>query len=236
MTAPPIILASASPRRKQLLTQAGYKFTVVPSQIDESSFSTQGVSPIDYAKQLALAKAKDVARKHPDSLVIGADTVVDFDGLIVGKPADAKDAEAITRMLFSKPHKVITGLALVCKNSTHCSADNNSQCHFERAVGESRNLFLNRFLRSVPKKRDSGRNDNDVTLQIVEADTTVVYPKKLTDSQIAAHIASGIWQDKAGAYAIKEHDDPFVDHIEGSLTNVMGLPMELIRQMMQQIT
>ena len=187
----PLILASASPRRKALLAEAGYKFTVVPSQIDESSFSTQGVSPIDYAKQLALAKANDVAKSFPGHLVIGADTVVDFDGRIIGKPADAKDAEAITRMLFSKPHKVITGIALVCK---------------------------------VRK------------LQIVEAETTIVYPKKLTDSQIAAHIASGVWRDKSGAYAIRENNDPFVDHIDGSLSNVMGLPMELLQRLATEIS
>jgi septum formation protein len=179
-----VILASGSPRRRQLLAEAGYKFRVVPSQIDESLFCTEGVSPIEYAKQLALAKANNVAEKYPDSLVIGADTVVDFEGKIVGKPVDEKDAEQITRMLFSKPHKVITGIALVCRN----------------------------------------RN-----LQIVEADTTVVYPKKLTDAQIAEHIKSGVWRDKSGAYAIRETGDPFVDHIEGSLTNVMGLPMELFR-------
>ena len=181
-----LILASASPRRKTLLAEAGYKFTVVPSDVDESAFSAVGKTPVEYAKQLALAKANDVAQNHPDFLVLGADTVVDFAGQIIGKPRDAKDAEAITRMLFSKPHKVITGIALVCK---------------------------------VRK------------LQIVEADTTVVYPKKLTDSQIAEHIASGIWRDKAGAYAIQEHGDLFVDHIDGSMTNVMGLPMELLKRL-----
>ena len=194
----PLILASASPRRKQLLAEAGYKFKVVPSQIDESAFPAEGVSPVDYAKQLALAKAANVAKRFPDHLILGADTVVDFDGRIVGKPANAKDAENITRMLFSKPHKVITGIALVCE---------------------------------IRK------------LQIVEADTTVVYPKKLTDSQIAEHIKSGIWRDKAGAYAIQEHDpaspngyaeagDPFVDHIEGSMTNVMGMPMEMLQRIL----
>ena len=180
-----IILASVSPRRRQLLAQAGYKFKVVPSQIDESSFSAVGITPIEYAKNLALAKANDVAQKYPDFIVIGADTVVDFDGRIIGKPADAKDAEAITRMLFSRPHKVITGLAIVCKNHN---------------------------------------------VQIVEQETTIVYPKRLTDVQIAEHIASGIWRDKAGAYAIREKDDPFVDHIEGSLSNVMGMPMELLQR------
>jgi septum formation protein len=180
----PIILASASPRRKQLLTDAGYKFTVVVSQIDESVFPTENISSAEYAKQLALAKAKDVADRYPDSIVIGADTVVDFEGQIIGKARDAKHAEEITRMLFSKPHKVITGLALICK---------------------SRNL------------------------KIIEAETTIVYPRKLTDAQIAGHIKSGIWRNKAGAYSIRDND-PFVDHIDGSMTNVMGMPMELLKK------
>jgi septum formation protein len=167
-----------------LLAEAGYKFKVIPSSVDEAIFPAERINPVEYAKQLALAKAMDVAKKFPNHLVIGADTVIDFDGRIVGKPADAKDAETIVRMLFSKPHKVITGFALVC----------------------------------LTRK-----------LQVVEADTTVVYPKKLTDAQIAEHIASGIWKDKAGAYAIREEGDPFVDHVEGSLTNVMGLPMELFQ-------
>jgi septum formation protein len=180
----PLILASASPRRRQLLAEAGYKFAVVPSSVDESVFPTGNITSAEYAKQLALAKANDVAGKHPDSIVVGADTVVDFEGQIIGKPRDAKHAEEITRMLFSKPHKVITGLALICK---------------------SRNL------------------------KIVEAETTIVYPRKLTDAQIASHIESGVWQNKAGAYSISDND-PFVDHIDGSLTNVMGMPMELLQR------
>jgi septum formation protein len=176
---PEIILASASPRRRELLTEAGYKFTVVTSSVDESVFSAENITSVEYAKQLAFAKAADVAEKYSDSIVVGADTVVDFEGQIIGKPDDAKHAEEITRKLFSKPHKVITGLAVICK---------------------SRNL------------------------KIVEADVTAVYPKKLTDAQITEHIKSGIWQDKAGAYSIRDND-PFVDHIDGSFTNVMGMPM-----------
>ena len=181
-----IILASASPRRKQLFAEAGYKFAVVVSQIDESIFSTENIISVEYSKQLAFAKADDVARNHPDSIVIGADTVVDFEGQIIGKPRDAKHAEEITRMLFSRSHKVITGIAIICK---------------------SRNL------------------------KIVEAETTIVYPRKLTDAQIAEHIKSGIWRDKAGAYSISDND-PFVDHIEGSMTNVMGMPMELLKKLL----
>ena len=190
MNTPPLILASASPRRKQLLTEAGYKFDIIPSKVDESTFPSEGIRPIQYAKNLALQKAKDVAKKHPRSLVLGADTVADFQGRIIGKPRDENHAEEIIKMLFKNPHKVITGIALVCE---------------------------------VRK------------LQIVDADSTTVHPRKLTDSQIAAHIASRIWKDKAGAYAIKKQDDPFVDHIEGSLTNVMGLPLELLQTLLRTL-
>jgi septum formation protein len=225
-----IILASASPRRQELLAEAGYKFKVVVSNVDESVFPTEGITSAEYSKQLALAKANDVAEKYPDSIVIGADTVVDFEGQIIGKPDDAEHAEEITRKLFSKPHKVITGLAIIRRNRSSCTADNNSRCHSERAQRVEESAYFNGFLRSVPKNRDSGRNDSKNDLQIVEADTTIVYPRKLTDAQIADHIKSGIWQDKAGAYSIRDND-PFVDHIDGSLTNVMGMPMELFKRL-----
>jgi septum formation protein len=183
-----IILASASPRRRQLLAEAGYNFTSVTPDINETAFHPEGHTACEYAEQLALAKAKSVAVKHPDSLVIGADTVVDFNGEIIGKPADAKDAEQITRKLFSAPHKVITGLAII-----------RLSCGIE----------------------------------IVESDTTTVYPRKMNAEQIAEHIKSESWRDKAGAYAIQETGDEFVEKIEGSLTNVMGLPMELLQRLLK---
>jgi septum formation protein len=184
------ILASASPRRRQLLTEAGYKFKVAPSDIDESAFPIAGTSACEYAKRLALAKAKDVSKKFPDYLVISADTVVDFNGEIIGKPADAKEAEQITRKLFSAPHKVITAVAIVrLKDGTELS----------------------------------------------ESDITTVYPRKLTAEQITKHIEGGAWRNKAGAYAIKETGDEFVEKIEGSLTNVMGLPMELLQRLLKRL-
>ena len=183
------ILASASPRRRQLLTEAGYKFKVVPSDIDETAFPITGVSACEYAKQLALAKAKNVAEKFPECLIISADTVVDFNGEIIGKPTDAKEAEQITRKLFSAPHKVITAVAIVRLNDG---------------------------------------------IEIKDSDTTIVYPKKLTAGQIAKHIKGGSWRHKAGAYAIKEAGDEFVERIEGSLTNVMGLPMELLQRLLRK--
>ena len=182
------ILASASPRRRELLTRAGYRFAVVPSSVDETPYEAAASDSVALSRELALAKAADVAGRYPDTLVLGADTVVDCDGQIIGKPDDAAHAEAITRMLFGRPHKVITGVALVC--------------------------------------RDRG-------IEIVEADITTVYPRSLTEAQIAAHIAGGTWQGKAGAYGIQETGDAFVERIEGSFTNVMGLPMERVRKLLE---
>jgi len=190
MTTTPVkhfILASASPRRKRLLGKAGYRFEVIHSNIDESMFALEGVSSIEHTKQLALAKALAVAQKYPSMLVLGADTVVDFEGQIVGKPQDAVDAERITRMLFSGPHEVVTAVALV-------------------------------------------RIDD--AIEMVETETTTVYPRKLTAGQIADHIKNGDWQGKAGAYGIQEAGDEFVERIEGSFTNVMGLPMELVESLL----
>jgi septum formation protein len=187
---PPIILASASPRRRELLAEAGFEFKVIPPRINESNFRAEYTNPYEYAKQVALAKANKVAKRYPEHLVIGADTVVDFGGEIVGKPDNAKDAEKITRKLFSAHHKVITAVAIV------------------------------------------RLSDN---IELVESDTTTVYPKRLTDGQIAKHIKSESWKDKAGAYAIQETGDEFVERIEGSLTNVMGLPMELFQKILRSV-
>jgi septum formation protein len=186
----PLILASASPRRRQLLAEAGYEFAVIHPEIDESSYSTEQIDACKFAEQLALAKAKSVAQKYPDNLVIGADTIVDCKGEIIGKPADAKDARRIIQNLFSDPHKVITGVAI---------------CKFRDGI------------------------------EIVTCDSTMVYPKQLTQEQISEHIKSGRWTDKSGAYAIKENGDEFIERIEGSLTNVMGLPMELLEKLLNKI-
>ncbi len=184
------ILASASPRRKELLKKAGYKFDIVISTIDESKIKIKGLTPAQFACAAALAKANNVAEEFPQKTIVAADTIADFDGQIIGKAQTAKQAERITRKLFSKPHKVITAIAIVKKN---------------------------------------------IGLELVDYDTTTVYPKKLTENQITEHIASKLWKDKAGAYAIQQGSDKFIDHIEGSKTNVMGLSMELFEKMIKRI-
>lgn len=184
------ILASASPRRKDLLLDAGYNFEIIVSNVDESSLEDTHISPAKYASNLAFAKALEVAKKNPDKLVLGADTIVDFEGEIIGKAVDAEHAEEITRKLFSKPHKVITAVALIrlCDN-----------------------------------------------VKIISYDTTVVYPRQLTAEQIAEHIDGNSWRGKAGAYAIQETGDDFVEKIDGSLTNVMGLPMEMVNSLLPDL-
>jgi septum formation protein len=184
------ILASASPRRKELLICAGFKFDVVVSAIDEMQIPTEGLTPGQFACKAALAKANDVAKKFSDKIIVAADTIADFDGEIIGKAQNAKQAEQITRKLFSRPHKVITAIAIVKKNSG---------------------------------------------LELVDYDTTTVYPRKITESQIAEHIASELWKDKAGAYAIQQGGDKFIDHIKGSESNVMGLAMELFEKMIKKV-
>jgi septum formation protein len=169
---------------------AGYDFIIVRPQVDESTYPAEGRDACQYAKELALVKAKSIAAGYPDSLVIGADTVVDCRGEIIGKPVDEKDAERITRKLFAAPHKVITGLAIVRINNN---------------------------------------------IELVRADSTTVIPKKMTAQQISEHIRGGSWRDKAGAYAIQETGDEFVEKIEGSMTNVMGLPMELLECLLKEI-
>jgi septum formation protein len=185
-----MVLASASPRRRDLLTQAGYTFEIVVPDVDESAFPIAEGGPARHAEILALAKAQSVASRYPDRLVLGADTIADLEGEIIGKPADREDAERITRKLFGQPHRVITGLALV-------------------------------------------RRADD--LEVVRSDVTTVYPRKLTDELIARHLASGTWEGKAGAYAIQETGDEFVERLDGSLTNVMGLPMELLERLLAEL-
>jgi len=193
MTEPPpskIILASSSPRRRQLLSEAGYQFEVVPPGINESAFDSARLSARRFAEKLALAKANSVAERFADYVVIGADTVVDSNARIIGKASDAEDARRIITRLFSAPHKVITALAVI-------------------------------------RKSDG--------VEMVESDVTVVYPRQLTTEQIDEHISSGLWVDKAGAYAIQENGDRFIERIDGSLTNVMGLPIELLGRMLEAI-
>lgn len=113
-TCSPLILASASPRRSDLLAQLGLHFHIVPATVEETPFPQE--APIDFVRRMAGAKAEQVAIKHPDACVIGADTVVTLDHHIFGKPRDREDALAMLTSLQGHTHTVITGFALIANN------------------------------------------------------------------------------------------------------------------------
>jgi septum formation protein len=181
-----LILASSSPRRRELLHQAGYKFIVIPPLTKEPR-NLDIASPLDYAKHLAHFKAREIARLHRCDIVIGADTIVACKGKILGKPACADQARAMLAELSAGPHVVITAIALLGPGPA----------------------------------------------SMVRADETRVTMRPMSQAEIEEYIRSGEWRGKAGAYAIQETADRFIIKLEGSKTNVVGLPMELLGRMLQ---
>jgi septum formation protein len=111
MQLPRLVLASASPRRAEILSTAGWQFVVLPVDVDESARS--GEDAVTYVRRLALAKAELAAQRSPSLTTLGADTVVVIDEMILGKPRDNEDAYRMLRMLSGRWHKVLTGMALV---------------------------------------------------------------------------------------------------------------------------
>jgi len=125
-----LILASNSPRRKTLLEQIGLKFRVIPSQIAEPIF--EGGSPQEYALGLASAKAEEVSKLYPQALVLGADTIVVVDELVLGKPADVSDAYSMLKLLSGRSHEVITAYSLQLKDKQINQANFvSTQVHFK---------------------------------------------------------------------------------------------------------
>lgn len=115
-----LLLASASPRRKELLTQAGYTFTVVPANVDETV--TPGTPPEQIVMQLARTKAVAVFESHPQDTVLAADTIVVFQNRILGKPKNEDEAKAMLRLLSGGRHDVYTGFCICHGKETHCEA------------------------------------------------------------------------------------------------------------------
>ena len=184
------ILASASPRRKELLAELIDNFDIIPSQADENLEGD--FTPESLVKALAELKAKEVALRPENAgkMIIGSDTVVAFDGKVLGKPKDEADAFRMLKMLSGKAHAVYTGVCFACQGENGYYAD-------------------------------------------VRATKTDVYFENLTDEWIAEYIRGGSPMDKAGAYGIQ--DGGLVQKIEGSYTNVVGFPIELVKEMMKDI-
>lgn len=203
-----LVLASASSRRQELLRNAGISFVVQAADIDETPL--EGESARACAERLAREKALAVWRKRPQDVVLGADTVVVVEGKILGKPADGEDAARMLRLLSGRVHEVITGVCVVQPVPS----------------SESR----------VASKNASGACENDNEGEVKTAsETTLVTVSALTDEEIGEYVATGEPMDKAGAYAIQGRASRWIPQIEGDYSNVVGLPMELVRRMLKEL-
>ena len=178
-----MILASASPRRQELLRQIGCEFRVVVSEAEE--IFGDGVPPEVLAVENARRKAEDVASHEGGNVpVLGADTVVVADGKVMGKPKDAADAVRMLRFLSGRQHFVYTGIVIMYYGKAH-----------ETVV------------------------------------RTAVWMDVLSDAEIDAYVSTGEPMDKAGAYAVQGRAAKFIPRIDGSFSNVVGLPLYAVNKL-----
>jgi septum formation protein len=180
----PVILASQSPRRIELLKTIIKNFRVIPSKTDE--LCDINLSPEENAILLGRNKATCVAKYHPHNLVIGADTLVALENRIIGKPSDINNARQILMQLSGKEHKVITGITVI-----------HSQIYSAASISNVR-------------------------------------IKELTPNEINFYVESGEPMDKAGAYAIQGEGSIFVESYTGSYSNIVGLPMDLLKDLLRK--
>jgi septum formation protein len=210
-----LVLASASPRRQELLRNAGVSFVVQPADVDETPL--EGESARACAERLAREKALAVWRKRPQDVVLGADTVVVVDDTILGKPSNAADAIRMLRMLSGRMHRVITGVCLV-----RSGARGQLPVVTERASGHA-----------AGKTAEAQRNENP-ELECA-SEMTLVTMSDILDDEIRAYVATGEPMDKAGAYAIQGMASRWIPRIEGDYSNVVGLPVALVYRMLLEL-
>jgi septum formation protein len=180
----PVVLASQSPRRRQLLTLVGIEHEVRPANIDERYLP--GERPRAHAERLARGKAERIAA--PGAVTIGSDTIVVVDGDVLGKPSDEEEATAMLRRLSGRSHTVITAVAV----SWH-----------DRLVSDAEEV-------------------------------TVTF-RSLSESDIAAYIATGEPMDKAGAYGIQGYGATIVERVDGDYFAVMGLPLNRLARLLEAL-
>ncbi len=184
------ILASASPRRKELFAEVVKEFEIIPAKGEEKVYET--LSPASLVQTLAMQKAMEIGQTAPKGKwILGADTVVALNGEILGKPKDKEDAARMLCALSGKTHEVLTGVCILF-------------------VGE------------------------EVEIKRAGAVATKVVFENLTREWIEKYIESGSPMDKAGAYGIQ--DGGLVKEIQGSYSNVVGLPMEQVREWIQELS
>lgn len=182
-----LILASRSPRRRELLAQAGYPFEICPPMDRAESGPRPGEAPAQLVARLARQKAADVARRVERGLILACDTIAECDGRILGKPADRADARQMLETLRGREHRVLSGV-----------------CLWQQPAGRA----------------------------VVRVAVTTLRMDALTDAQIDDYLTAGTWQGKAGAFGYQDRLG-WVHVLEGSKSNVVGLPLELLEQMLE---
>jgi septum formation protein len=202
MHGPKLILASSSPRRRQLLKEAGYEFDVVVPNADVECGLCSDQGPAELVADLACRKAAAVRRQLPrqgdkergrqgdnTAVIVAADTVAECGGLILGKPQDEEDARRMLQQLRGRQHRVLTGL-----------------CVWPLAQSEP----------------------------LVRVAATTLRMEPLSDAEIDAYLAGGQWVGKAGGFGYQDRLG-WIHVEEGSETNVVGLPMELLAEMLAEV-
>lgn len=215
-----LVLASASPRRKQILEQLGMKFRILPSTINEDIVPTS-LSPEHYVETLASHKARNVAsvlaselisNTITPTLVLAADTTVVFDGTILNKPSSPDHARQMLRLLSGRTHTVYTGIAIaeVANKQVSDAADN-------------------------PQHGLLSKQSSSPTLLLSAVCATNVLFRVLRDEEIDAYVATGSPMDKAGSYGIQDDLGAiFVERIDGCYYNVVGLPLATLYDLLQR--
>lgn len=181
-----VVLASESPRRAELLRAAGFEIDIVPPGVEEQRLP--GEEAEAYVRRLAAAKAFAVSGSNGDKPIVGADTVVLAEGLLLEKPSTDIEAARMLRLLSGRTHEVLTGVAV----------------------------------------RFRGRQREHV-------ERTRVRMARLGDAEIAWYVASGEPRDKAGAYAVQGLASRFIDAIDGSYSNVVGLPVAAVYRLLREV-
>ncbi len=214
-----IVLASASPRRQELLRTAGIPFTVQAADINETPLA--GESPRDCAQRLAREKALAVFQSRSQQCVLGADTIVVVGNTILGKPRDAEDAARMLRLLAGHTHAVITGVCLV-----------GPVAGGQWSVASKGKTT--RLPGHVEEKRTIAHRQLATALERTVSESTLVTFCELSDHEIRDYIATGEPMDKAGAYAIQGVASRWIPRIEGDYSNVVGLPVARVYAMLRE--
>ena len=185
----PLILASSSPRRRQLMGEHGYRFQVIPPHEAAECGICSRETPPELVARLAWQKAKDVAERVDEGIVIGCDTVAECCGLILGKPKNRDHAREMLELLRGRDHHVYSGLCIW------------------RRPGEEHH---------------------------VQVEVTRLVMDPISDAELDAYLGTDLWEGKAGAFGYQDGIE-WVHVVSGSESNVVGLPMELLKRMLASL-